>query len=162
MVSRFHLALKKIDRDPERKENYSRDFIGFREWCLDLSREYNQDDISYFSEDIVNMGKVLPCHSDFYRYIQWHNYAWSIIRKLDVPFYTLHYEDYSDRFDDTKTEILDFLELPDTGGKHKFFLSDYSEYFTSSERTAAMAFMKNIASNDTWQSISRYMDEEFL
>jgi len=158
LVSRFHFARKRYKKDPEWLEKYPKDSTGFREWCEDIRVKYGEYDELYFPEDIMNATNGVPCYADFFRYIQWHNHAWSIIRKLDIPVLILHYEEYQSKFDVSISRILDFLDLPQRSIPEKFHLSNYSDHFSSEERMAATTFMKKIASNDTMNSISRYLD----
>jgi hypothetical protein len=48
----------------------------------------------------------------FYRYVQWHNLAFSMSREMNLPTMMLHYDEYTTDYEGTRDRVLDFLELP--------------------------------------------------
>lgn len=96
-------------------------------------------------------------HGDFFRYIQWHNLAVATTAKLDLPTYILHYENYASDFDQTKNQLMDFLELDIVGEVPEFIPGkSYRNYFTKEQREAALELMRKLSNPETWQLLDRY------
>ena len=96
-------------------------------------------------------------HGDFFRYIQWHNLAVATTAKLDLPTYVLHYENYASDFEQTKTQLMDFLELDIVGEVPEFIPGkSYRNYFTEEQREAALELMRRLSNPETWQLLDRY------
>lgn len=104
--------------------------------------------------------KNIPCYAEFYKYIQWHNLALQATSSLHIPTMTIHYENYTNNFDQTKNLLLGFLEqegisepLPFVSGK------TYREYFGASEARAVSKMLKKLAHNRTWELVKHYFNE---
>ena len=96
-------------------------------------------------------------HGDFFRYIQWHNFAVATTAKLDLPTFILHYENYASDFDQTKNQLMDFLELDIVGEVPEFIPGkSYRNYFTKEQREAALELMRKLSNPETWQLLDRY------
>jgi len=117
MVARFHLSYKHFLRNNEtdKLELYPRSREGFRAFCKQQGRQfyYQERDSKFFSDvfDKVQFDEVkaIPCHADMFRYIQWHNLAFATTWDLNIPTLILHYENYTNNFDETKDMLLEFL-----------------------------------------------------
>lgn len=155
IVSRFHLhwnSEKKINSDSEWINAHPRNATGFRLWChqMDVKFPHKERDLYGQVPDLA----LIPCHSEFYRYVQWHNLASEVVRTMDIPLHIMHYEDYDDDFDKTVADLFSFLELEKIGKAPEFHSGDYSDHYSSNEREAAIAMMKSFASNSTWFALS--------
>jgi hypothetical protein len=104
--------------------------------------------------------KGVPCMSEFYRYIQWHNLAFSVTSDLQIPFMLLHYEDYSTRFEDVTNELTDFLGLEQVG-KAPEFINDktYLDYYTEQDKRNIARFIREYATKPTWQNVQHYLSD---
>ena len=113
VVSRFQYHLKKLEakNESETLARYPSTRDGFRKFCHDLGRKWTvkEEEESLIYSDLFEWIKDVPCHSDFFRYIQWHNLAFATTAELGIPSMVLHYENYSSDFNKTKEELLRFL-----------------------------------------------------
>lgn len=101
----------------------------------------------------------VPCYSDFYRWVQWHNHAVTTTEYLGIPSYALHYEDFSTRFDETVSEIMEHMGKARIAPAPRFKTGkSYKEYFTEDELKKVKKAMKHLASENTWKIMERYFD----
>ena len=104
--------------------------------------------------------KGLPCLTEFYLYVQWHNLAFATISDLQVPSFTFNYEDYTDRFEAVTDELINFLEVKRVGEAPEFINNKkYGEYYTAQEKHAIATFIKEFATKATWQRVEHYLND---
>jgi hypothetical protein len=141
---------------------------GLLAWCryLDESVIGLAAGWSSFPADFREAFRSVPCASDLFRYVQWHNRAIEAARRLRLPVHYVHYEDYSGAYEETVRGLLDFLELDMTGagfaralpfdGRNK----SYHDLFRHGgfSMTATAAYLRRLATNETWQHLRRYVD----
>lgn len=169
LVSRFHHEQKehKKRRDMKWTERYSNDAYGFRKWCADedllfRSKEQRLDweELGYETTKMKMHFEGVPCHAEFFRYVQWHNLAINAVQKLNIPVIYVHYEDYTTDLEGVTDRILEFLDMPRIGKLPTFDSNkDYSDYFSSEERAAASELMRVLASDGCRKLIVRYWVE---
>ena len=100
----------------------------------------------------------IPCHSDFFRYAQWHNLAVKLINQKKLPVLVVHYETYETNYNSTVNQIMDFLNqervdspLPFQTGK------TYRDvYFTADQQDSVKAMIKEIVEPATWKALRGY------
>jgi len=160
LVSRFHFFFKER-KHPEDQGNPTLSPEGFQQYCNDEDSWYRyKEKFCYYSQKLWSLARLLPCHAEFYRYVMWHNHAFEMASQLrvehNVSTYILHYVDYYESFNTTMESLLEFLELPFVGTPKEFYWNNYSSYFTGEQRVAAQAFIKELASEDTWRQMVRY------
>lgn len=68
----------------------------------------------WVDRDLLAAFAGVPCHAEFYRYVEWHNNAF-IVTPDNIPSMIFYYEDYSTRFDDLTEDLLEFIELEQKG-----------------------------------------------
>ena len=70
----------------------------------------------------------------------------------------IHYEDYTNNFEQTKDMLLDFLDLNGTKEPPLFETGKtYREYFTEEEIQAVSRMFSLLAHNKTWDHTSHYL-----
>jgi Sulfotransferase domain. len=161
IVSRFHLIQKvnkKLGGDDKFEKTFPNNLHGFRKWCKYMDKQYLDSEAKMLDIRIMEIFQSIPCHSDFFRYVQWHNLAFQVTQVMDLPYIIVHYEDYGRDFNSVKDEILLFLELRDDGYRNVTFSSGktYHDYFTEDERRAVQNLFHLLASNQTKEHIERY------
>jgi len=156
LVSRFHLRCNKESRKKTR-DWHARNESGFHDFCIDLDKTNMRKYPELFGKIVTPAAKVVPCHTDLFRYIQWHNYAFMLTRELQLPTKILHYEDYGLDFNSTISDVLSFLELRGQR-KHsiQFHPGDYSAYFSNEQRKAAIEWIEILAFDETWKHLKKY------
>ena len=159
IVSRYHLEQLIPDR---LAAQYPKSREGFREYCKETDNLYmsNEKRMLFLSEALMQLMKNVPCHSDFFRYIEWHNLAFVTTRDLHLNTYVLHYDSYRDNFKATVKSLLNFLEMPmhKQGELTPFIQGKEYHYFTNEERQAVAKAFETMASPDTWSNVKQYFE----
>lgn len=103
----------------------------------------------------------VPCHAEFFKYLQWHNNAfYATDEAMDIPTLVVHYEDFATDFEGTLKGLLDFYGLPMEGEPMEFHFHTYDGYYTDQERTDTVDFLKLLASPTTWENLSPYVGKK--
>jgi len=138
-----------------------------QKWCREIDDDSDAlAESLWIDKDLVNAFDGVPCRAEFFRYIQWHNHAFTVTQlDLGVPSMVLHYEDYSTRYGEVTRELMNFLELKpvDVAEDLPEFIPHkvYSHYYYSKEQTRAIAsLVKEYSMKTTWQYLERYFDEK--
>ena len=162
LVSRFHLSykhfLRKNETDKLAMSPRSRE--GFRAFCKQQGREfYYQERDNKFYTDVFDEIKDIPCHADIFRYIQWHNLAFTTTWDLNIPTLILHYENYTNNFDETKDMLLEFLDQDGVNEPPLFVTGKtYREYYSDDEIKYVESMFKALALEKTWYHTKHYFD----
>lgn len=164
IVARLHLEQKRWERMEDRTEqlelfNATKD--GFRAWCYAMdSRSIDQEARSRFiDEELWEIARNVPCHGELLRYTWWHNYAIELTRRMNIPVHVLFYEDYTDDWEKTVEQLLQFISLsPAPGARPYEFIAGkhYGEYFDPDNTAMAKLLVKALASPETWDFLKRY------
>ena len=159
IVARFHYRTKNLIRQNE-TQPYSIDEVGFRKMCKDLDDQFRSDTkSSSFYNDIRDLIKIIPCHTDFYRWVQWHNHAFATTWDLGLPTLIMHYENYTNNFNQTVELLFNFLQLDMVHDAPLFVTGkNYRDYFTEKEMNAVREMVKKLALKNTWKYIQHYFE----
>ena len=163
LVARMHLG---IDRrrvvkqwSDQRLSAFSNTPQGMKAWCKEVDGVFRGD----FNEIMESMGvpveiyQDLPCNTDWYRYVMWHNRAVELIARWNVPNHVVYYEDYTLRYNDTVSGIMDFLGLEPVHANHPFFSGKtYRSLYDDETGRRAAAFVQRVASPECWRLIRHY------
>ena len=160
VVFRFHLA-KKISEKTDEKFNFTNDADGFQKWCNEWDHAFHKEEEEYLDKLLLQDLSDIPCHADFYRYVQWHNLAFSVIEEMSIPLHIFHFEDYEHDFNKTKNDILLFMEATEVPIKSKkqpvFIVGKTYEYFyTPKQKESIRNFVLEHSSQQTYQEMVRY------
>jgi hypothetical protein len=158
-VARFHLEYKRHERieDEEWTKTHPYNQTGFLRWCEDFDGKPELKRSRWIDPKVSSLMEGVPCHQEFFRYVQWHNLAFTITRDMGIPTLMIHYQDYRDNMEQTTTRLLSFLELPRNGEGETFHHGkEYRDYYTPEQRQAIKAFIKEYATEETWKSVKDY------
>lgn len=160
IVSRFHLTYKHFVRNNETEmiAAYPRSREGFRSYCKDLGdRFYEEEKAAKEYSGLLDNLKDIPCHADFFMYIQWHNLAFITTWDLGIPTLTIHYENYTHNFNRTKDTLLEFLGLESIHEPPLFETGKtYRDYFTDDEVRAVANMFTQLAHSKTLTHTMHY------
>jgi len=162
IVSRFHHEYKTHNNQKDNAwlDKYPNAPYGFRAWCRDSDERFKEREPVFFDEAMVKAFEGVPCHGEFFRWVQWHNNAFELIRRLNIDDHVVHYMDYDTDFDKTVRGILKFVDLDWVGDAPPFKMLAYDDrYYSQEERERIIEFMKFVASERTWQEMSRYVNK---
>ena len=158
VVSRFHLSYRRFanTNQTEMTKKYPKSREGFRSWCWDLGERFNKDEQgSRFYEHLDDVEDI-PCHADFFRWIQWHNHAFTTTWDMALPTLVMYYENYTTAFDETMNTLLDFLEQKQVAEPPPFVTGKTYDYFTEGEVKAIEVMLRKLAMEGVWNLISHY------
>jgi hypothetical protein len=164
IVARYHYHAKKVGHhnEPDLVKRYTYDAKGFANFCEDslavLSHRSEVPDDYPLDDEMIKQLQDIPCFVDLFRYIQWHNLAFSVTQEtLKIPTLIIHYEDYDNNLNETLLSLLDFLDLPLRGIPAKFVSGkSYHDYFTPDQKSKILHATKLISSSTTWNYLQRY------
>lgn len=152
IVSRMHLEVKKTGNGFETTKE------GLANYCNYFDGKFTQEERESFDEDTRKLFHSVPCHADFYRYTLWHNQAIEMTERLALPVHYLFYENYTNAYDETTTQLLDFLELKATMKPLDFKSGKVYRYLWEDQLESVHDLMKSVASPATWKRIRHYFD----
>jgi hypothetical protein len=164
VVARLHLERKqwrKTDKKQELLDVFTDSKKGLRRWCRFLDKLHVKDELKthFIDPELLEEEQRVPCHAEFYRYIQWHNLAFEVTRRKRLPTYILYYENYTECFDKTVEELLDFLHASQVAPAPVFYPGkQYSDYFEPEQYQAIACLAKDLASPETWGAIRHYFE----
>lgn len=164
LVARLHLERKQWKKSGGKQElldHFSDDKQGLSQWCRFLDKLHAKDELKshFFDPELLEEEQQVPCHAEFYRYIQWHNLAFEVTRQKRLPTYVLYYENYTESFDKTVDELLGFLEVLQVAPAPDFYPGkQYSNYFEQDQCQAIAHLAKDLASPETWDAIRHYFE----
>eukprot|EP00978_Attheya_sp_CCMP212_P009115 scaffold21463_cov52-Attheya_sp.AAC.4 len=157
IVSQFHHLQK--ERPLVWRDRYPNNQEGFQKWCREVDSVFwpEERNSRLIDDDVLQAFVDVPCHGEFYRYMQWHNLAFDVTRRMEIPTLTIHYEHYADKFDKQLSDMLSFLQLPSVAGAYEFQSGkNYDSYYSDNDRTAAWKLMKLLVTSEAWDAIKEY------
>jgi len=164
VVSRFHLERHRMMKanDTESLSQFTDSRQGFRSFCRYMDDKWRDEVEATWMTDEIGIMRNIPCRDDFFRYVIWHNLAFMATDgKLRIPSMILYYEDYSERFNETVKDLLDFLDLKQVTEPYPFHGGHtYDDYFTEQERESAKQAVKIISSKTTWHHVRHYFPQK--
>jgi len=172
LVARMHHGIKRRSRMPrwqtkarlkKRLARFQESTNGFVEWCYYLDNIFKGDfdEIMEREFNVVDekVYRDLPCRTELFRYVQWHNAAIEVLQRLNVPVHVLYYEDYTTKYNQTVRQLFDFLELEPIHPNSPFLPGKtYDHVYSSGIRVRATKFVKAIASPACFDLIKHYFE----
>jgi hypothetical protein len=164
LVARLHLERKEWEKDEKYQlllDTFTDSKQGLAEWCrrLDKLRAKEEKQTHFLDPELLAEEQQVPCHAEFYRYIQWHNLAFEVTRQKRLPTHLLYYEDYTENFDETVLELLDFLEASQVAPAPEFYSGkQYIDYYEPEQCQAIARLAMDLSSPETWEAVRHYFD----
>jgi len=162
IVARMHLAIKRKRRSADKLASFTNTKEGLASWCADMDERYlvQEKETDLISAEVKEAWKDLPCRSDWFRYVQWHNLALEVTKRLQLPSHYLYYEDYGWNYNRTVQDLFDFLgdlravaePIPFEVGK------TYLDLFDNRTIRVAARFVRTFATPDSWLLLERYFE----
>jgi len=175
IVSRFHAYLHEEGAKAKHEllsNLHPNSPEGFKAWCREIDNDANLKELELKSsfipleiKELIEQGGI-PCHSEFYKYVSWHNHVEEMAWNEDYPILEVYYEDYKTKTQELQSAIAmaEFLEEPivDINNLLPTFLvvRIYRDYYTEEERMRVEKFTKALALRKTWGLLERYFQEE--
>ncbi len=170
IVSRYHLFLKTTKNGASTptelllnrsKDYFTNDSKGFARWCKRHDEAHTMEEMRHFGEEIYKVLDKVPCRADFYRYIQWHNYAFEVISDMNIPSLIIHYEDFAKDFNRTKDNLFMFIEAEEIFMEKKKKLSfvmgeKYFRYYDKTQQLSVVEALKKLCNEQAMKQILHY------
>ncbi|KAL7575339.1 hypothetical protein ACA910_001857 [Epithemia clementina (nom. ined.)] len=182
LVSRMHNRINRLTRNLGQlgRDKIQKQFSDSRQGFLNYCRTFIDEKL-----DITKKKRsiALPCASEWYRYVVWHNRALELFqrdaaRQVPVPsshthiqqVHRVYYESYTTDFNATVTGLLDFLNLSATAaaamndGKGQIVPFEgatrtYLQFYTKTEFDQAKRLVQAWATPECWKVIRHYFEE---
>lgn len=174
IVARFdhEFTRWKIHNHKPTMEKYPHSRYGFLKWCSETDdnvhegRRFEIEKFYYLKDDKIEaLARQVPCHSHFFRMVQWHNYAFDVMdeeKKLhDKPVKIIYYENIESDPENVVNNLLEYLELEKISGAVPPPFNEIKHgatYFKKSHIAIIRAYVKALSSERTWPFMSRYFD----
>lgn len=156
----------------ERLSQFNDTTEGIMAWCNHLDSIYDPGYLgneTYSFEKIMERRKIspelytnLPCHTEWFRMVQFHNLAIKTLQEMEIPTLLMYFEEYERKtFKETVRKLLNFMELKQVDdfvslpNPSKTFVDRYSDEYA----ITATKFVRALASDDCWEIIQHYFDE---
>ncbi len=166
IVARFNNHFKDQKKDVQDKfqiDEYNRDKKGFREFCANLDKDFEQTKREFLNEHQISLMEDVPCSGEFILYVIWHNNAFKTTKMLDLDVMILHYDSFETKYEQTSDDLLDFLGYSNGVNKLEFVAGKtYDDHFTPKQRVKAKEALKELASEQTWNEIKGYFEEKAI
>jgi hypothetical protein len=157
LVARMHLAIHRRERQGKNVSSFENSRDGWREWCIYLDEKYHAEEPQYFSTEVLASFRDLPCHADWYRYVQWHNHAHELAKRRQLPVLDLFYEDYTLAYESTVHKLMEFLQIAPRKPPLDFFVGkSYEVFFDQEHARIAARFVREFSSPEVWTRLERY------
>lgn len=114
-----------------------------------------------FTVPAERLFRKVPCYSDWFRYVQWHDLAMAAVERMNIPLHDIYYEDYTHNYNATVRQLNAFLEL-DTLIDAETFVSGktYRHVFSYEDVQNARELVKYLATKPLWNKLQHYFDDE--
>jgi hypothetical protein len=158
VVSRMHLELRRHKREETFKSN---DKGGFDAWCQYMEDKFAPQEArtELLSEEVKELFVGVPCHADWFRYVQWHNLAIQVIEQRNLPVHVLYYENYTMNYNATMDDLFEFLQLEKKATPIQFVAGKtYMSFYSDEQVRAARKLVHALASPMTWDLVKHYFD----
>ena len=161
VVARFHLSRRHAGGGDKAFDNNA---TGFQAWCakMDSAYETYESHTPWLDPPLLRLWKSVPCHAEFFKYIQWHDLAWDTAEHMDISMHLLRYEDYDRNWKGTVDALLSYLQLPVATwkGATPFVIQTYDSFYTSQQKRDIEALLRNVASARIWEIVSPYFHDD--
>lgn len=169
LIARMHLGVKrrrnKLGFTQEQLEEFSHSREGHLSWCRYVDTRHRDTFLEggYVSDPVKSLMKDLPCFIDWYRWVQWHNYALEATQMQHLRTHYLYYEKYSSDYNKTLDDLMAFLDLPKVKTPMTFHSGKtYRDLYSEDEVLLATRVVHALASASCWKLIRHYFDETLL
>ena len=162
IVSRFRMERRLSE---EISEKYPNTREGFQAFCMEV---VDSNSLAWTVRDAPVDGnaweflKSVPCHTDFLRYIFWHNQAGRLIENSGLESLLVKYEDYGNDWDGTAYSIVSFLGQTLKGESQEVFVKgkSYRHFFSSEDIAKVRSAFKLFSTIDTWVAVHDYLQSD--
>lgn len=134
---------------------------GLYSWCDDTAVKFSDEEKKWYYPEIYEAAIEVPCHHEFFKLIQWHNYVFQTIEHLKLPSARIFFEDFLTDYDYQVKRLLDFYELAavvkiEENPVEPTYVSR-GTLFKLEDKIKIKAFIQKLASPLTLDLLNRYL-----
>lgn len=134
---------------------------GLYSWCEETGVKYSDEEMKWYPDGIYDQAVDVPCHGEFFKLVQWHNYVFETIDFLNLPSETFFYEDFLTDYNNQAKRLLNFYELANVvtiqdNVVQSTQTSDGS-FFKTEDKIKIKNFIEQLASDQTLDLLDRYL-----
>jgi hypothetical protein len=157
IVARMHLAVHKRERKGDDVSTFENSRDGLTAWCQYLDDKFYMEEQKFFSTNVLQLFQNVPCHADWYRYVQWHNHAYIMTERLNLPVYNLFYEDYTHNYDITVKSLFQYLNVTPRQPSIDFYVGkSYEVFFSEQHAKNAAILVQSLSLPQVWEQLKQY------
>ena len=116
--------------------------------------------VFWFRSDDYLAAKEVPCHHEFYKIIQWHNYVVESLEHLNIPHGRFYMEDLKSNYQNQVERFLDFFEITPivkvSDSKYEDYFEKSEDLFKPEDKMKIKGFIETVATNKTLALLNRY------
>jgi len=161
-------------RQKEQEENNrlaggDNEVASFKQWCRNQDERFVAEEARVYSRRAIRLAPGVPCHAEFFKYVQWHNNVVAVKNFEEPQMHIIHYGSLRVDFGHVITFLWKFLLLlPAAAKKLKkdelmqknmlppFRFQTFLEYYTDEEKNNIGVFLREFASVETWAQLLWY------
>jgi len=158
--------------NPSMQRKYPLSRKGFKKWCRKfndnmvsvggVSRRKSEAEYYLTTRELQDLSWKFPCHTDFYRLVQWHNHVNEIaetLRAKNIPVKVIHFEHILADQAGTVYALIEYLELEKVREVFNVTtkgLKYRKDYFSANEKRHIKSYIKQFSSQATWRDLYKY------
>jgi len=159
---RFLYSTRTYSTDKEWLPRFEPNPRGFHDFCDEAAVKYDVEELRRYEPTIYQVTRDVPCHHEFYKLIQWYNFAFQTLETMNLEPRIINYEDLAnkDTFASTAVGMLHFFGLtpivdPSTS-QPPLVAQGPLHYLTMAERKKVIGLFEVMASEKTMSVFKRY------
>jgi hypothetical protein len=168
IVSRFHEAL--FQEIIELRPIYDNSSDGFKSWCQDMDSNNeileNEKTTPFLSSRVKDQLESVPCHSEFIKYVSWHNHVVEMSWDGSYPVEYVYFEDYKNEptQEAAAKHMADFLGYKFQEQTKRLMFNGGNMYrdkfYTKEQQVIIKEFIRSMALTKTWSLLeNRYLKD---
>jgi len=159
---RFFYSTRTYATDKEWIPRFEPNPRGFHDFCAEAEEKYDSEEQRWYQPAVYEASRGVPCHNEFFKLIQWYNYAFQTIEQMGLESKLVYYEDLADKdsFASYAVDMLAFFEMTPvvnpTGNQPPLVTQGPTNYLNSEEKSKSKTFIDILAESKTTAALSKY------
>jgi len=162
IVERFLYSTRTYATEKEWLPRFEPNPRGFHNFCAEAEVKYEKEELLRYQPSVYQASRGVLCHGEFYKLIQWYNYAFETVAQMGLEPKIVYYEDLADKntYETAVIDMLSFYELtpivnPETV-KPPLVAQGPLDFMNDLEKSNIIAFFGILANSKTSEIFARY------
>jgi len=140
-------------------QRYEQSRSGFLTYCEESKVKFGDEESMHWPTGYREAGIEIPCYSEVYKIVQWHNLVCETIDYMKLPQKLIYYEDFFTNYEESARGLLQFygmahvVPIPGTRPDQVRLTQDL---YTPAEIEKVLEYIRLMASDCTKNVLSRY------